>query len=59
MAEKQKAEAGESKPKAAPSAPYTPRLKTMFDKDVRKQLTEKFGYTNVCLLYTSPSPRDS
>jgi len=47
MAEKQKAEAGESKPKAAPSAPYTPRLKTMFDKDVRKQLTEKFGYTNV------------
>ena len=49
MAEKQKAEAGkgEGAPKAAPSAPYTPRLKTMFDRDVRKQLTEKFGYTNV------------
>src|SRR3954469_3941312 len=49
MAEKQKAEAGkgEGTPKGTPSAPYIPRLKTQFEQDVRKQLTEKFGYTNV------------
>jgi large subunit ribosomal protein L5 len=31
---------------SAPAAAYTPRLKTLFDKDIRANLTKQFGYTN-------------
>ena len=46
---------------------YTPRLKTRYKDEIRGKLSEEFGYDNVmqipgltkiCLLYTSPSPRD-
>ena len=46
---------------------YTPRLKTRYREEIRKTLNDEFKYDNVmqipgvtkvCLLYTSPSPRD-
>ncbi len=41
----QKAEAGEKKPRA-PEERVTPRLRTYFDQEVRKKLSEEFGYAN-------------
>ena len=35
-----------------------PRLKQRYREEIREQLQEQFKYGNVCLLYTSPSPRD-
>jgi large subunit ribosomal protein L5 len=40
-----KKDGGEKKPRA-PEERVTPRLKTHFDQNVRKQLAEQFGYTN-------------
>ena len=46
---------------------YTPRLKTRYQDEIRTKLNDEFSYDNVmqipaltkiCLLYTSPSPRD-
>ena len=38
---------------------YTPRLKALYASEIRTKMQEEFKYGNVCLLYTSPSPRDS
>jgi large subunit ribosomal protein L5 len=40
-----KAEAGEKKPRP-PEERVTPRLRTYFDQEVRKKLSEQFGYKN-------------
>ena len=34
-------------------------LRQRYDTEVRAALKEELGLSNICLLYTSPSPRDS
>ncbi|MEX0751405.1 MAG: 50S ribosomal protein L5 [Xanthobacteraceae bacterium] len=43
---KAKAQAADKGAKKAREPRVTPRLRTHFDEDVRKKLTEQFGYTN-------------
>ena len=38
--------------------PYTPRLAALYQSEIRGKMLEQFKYSNDCLLYTSPSPRD-
>ena len=35
-----------------------PVLSHQFDSELCYQIAEDFGYAEICLLYTSPSPRD-
>ncbi len=44
-AQKKAAEAGEKKPRE-PEERVTPRLRTIFDEEIRKKLIEQFGYKN-------------
>jgi large subunit ribosomal protein L5 len=43
---KKKAEATEARKASSPEERVTPRLKTYYDKEVRKKLVEQFGYKN-------------
>ena len=36
----------------------TARLQNHYNDAIVGEMTKEFGYSNVCLLYTSPSPRD-
>ena len=40
-------------------APATPRLKVKYNEQIIPELEKEFKYSNPCLLYTSPSPRDT